>query len=354
MCVEGFGPNECVYVDFVPPCDPAPLPLPIEESLPSGESIRSLTFLEAEERTSLVIGRVTTVDILEVDAEGVLNAGTLALPQPMQLAATGDINGDAVPDMLFHVAGATPRLMTVLSTPEGHVVGPEQDALPCESMAVGPWASGESAGVACLLGDQSPVVTPIGEDGLLGRDVVGEYVVTNPYAMTAMDAEFLGRFLVVASPAAVTGFGPNADLIYSELLLGPELGTRQLAALRTDVFDWFFPLIAVTPMSDWTLIETGEQNFDHPFAALPFVFTKATAGDVEGDGDDDLIVQGPDGLTVVRHTSTVSLGEMPLTCRYEVALPFSPTSWAFGDLERDGQPELIAAQGDTLARFVLQ
>jgi len=80
----------------------------------------------------------------------------------------------------------------------------------------------------------------------------------------------------------------------------------------------------------------------------------AAIGDIDGDGKPDLTIAnyGTNTVSVLRNTSTS--GILSFATKIDITTGSNPTSIAIGDLNRDGKPDLVIANGTNNSVFVLR
>ena len=97
-------------------------------------------------------------------------------------------------------------------------------------------------------------------------------------------------------------------------------------------------VVETTPYTDWTLLHFGPD-----YQYLPFRSERPQAADFDGDGRDELVLDGHTGVAIL----PVDPAGTHLACYLPVPASVAGL-WAVGDLDGDGRAAFISADGGDL------
>ena len=277
----------------------------------------------ADETVSVLINTTTTASIGDITFASKVDVAVGSSPLSV---AIQDVNGDGKPDVM--VANLASNTISVLRNIFVHDAGGTNFFSARVDFPAG--TAPRAVVVADLDGDKKVDLAVVNEQSNMVS------VLQNTSVATSIDA---------ASFAAPVNFATGTNP--GSLAAGDLDGDDKTDLVVTNFASGTVSVLRNTAVSGTINAASFAAKTDYSTGSEPYAIT---IGDADGDGKPELIVANPtaDKISILKNTSTAgTISASSFAAPTLFATDAYPVSVALGDLDGDGEPELLAANAAT-------
>ncbi|MCR9160478.1 MAG: FG-GAP repeat domain-containing protein [Nannocystaceae bacterium] len=333
LCQGGY----CDPVQTLPACDAPASALEVPVPIPTDDPVVSLAFVDLDSDApgeALVVATDAQTLLLEAGSEPV---ALPPLPSPVRDAAAADLDGDGATDLaLIHDAGLTILYDFGAPTQEA------RDApTPDPATTVQVYRPAESAPSLVLrttanqafvvdgLADRTPSVRGVVSIAVASLHTLDDGLGTRGFVLNSF-ANDVSRFHFAEDASVEFGNYPRSGIV-RELVTGSFGGEGEGSG----------DAVWATVHEGWTYLELLLDAQQYEYRALYFSYPRFAAGDLDGDGLEDVVALGAGGFVVMPGDA-----QWGMTCFAQGPLLSSALVLEAGDFDGDGLAE-IATTTDT-------
>jgi hypothetical protein len=345
VCDVGLEESACMALPMVPACfDTHPIRL---GELETG-SVTSVSFVDVDEDglAELAIGRPSGLDLLLPGSSEPMSVLASTEGQVLDVVA-GDFTGDGIGDLLVAESNA---LTLIAGSGSGGFAG----SVPTVRLPAAPrklatlrW-DGSGADDAAVLLQSGSVEVRLGGDPW-GSMLLLDAINGTDLAVGDVDADELEDVAVESDGRTPIFFGNAENDDVTDLTLGRD--GRAASGIAAGFFVDPKPTTIARHREmpgGWTIVEGGHDEATFRPQALLATGIASAAGDIDGDGFDDLVLIDSFELTVARGGAT--FGAL-FQCATSHGLTTPASMVAVGDRDGDGRAEIATTHGGRIEWF---